>query len=490
MKKIITLLTGIACLLFFTAATVNSQPWVPIGGIHIYNPNNAGNGFVGIGTNAVPGKLLDVFRNTTEPTIRVFNTGGIGGATFEMADLVSGADWKFKATGLGGFKVRDQAIGLDVFTIEQNALANALYIKAGGNVGLGLTNPLEKLHINGALMLGNTAGANAGTIRWDGFNFQGYNGTGWVNLDVQNNNPWILIPNAPFGNPELFSGPQPMSLSFALPGIPNPLARLYVTDMSAPGIFPHQLAIETITGGAGALNASQLYRISVGMAQPFIDYSAGIFGGDGTYKVCFGAALTATAQSDNTTMIRANPSGIIDLANQSRIRAYQLDPAGLIQTVPPGIWTPVNYTFDAPLPIGYDEQGEFTLAPAANTPVPVENAFFTAAVSGYYQVNARCEFEVYPGAVGPASYISIAIWSGAGPGATASYAVGNNLQIGYLGGGGQPMPLQGNNASNVSDVVYLTAGQIISIRVFHTALVPLNLTQGQNTLYVSIHKVS
>ncbi len=227
----------------------------------------------------------------------------------------------------------------------------------------------------------------------------------------------------------------------------------------------------------------------MGINPPFIDYSVGLFGGDGTYKVCFGSLLTPTAQSDNTTMLRANPMGIIDLPNQSRVRAYQLSLNGFIQVIPPFVWTPVNFTNDAPLPTGYDEQNEFTVAPA-NAGWPPEQAFFTAAVEGYYQVNARCEFEVYSSVVMPGSYVSIAIWTGPAPGATASYAIGNNLQISTFGPMGEPFPLEWNNAPNVSDVVYLMQGQVISIWVYHTAVMPLNLIQGHDKCYVSIHKVS
>jgi hypothetical protein len=414
-----------------------------------------------------------------------------------MKDMVSGADWKFKATNTGGFKIRDHASAMDVMTIEQNSLANALYIKQGGYVGLGVTNPLEKLHVNGAVLIGNTSTNNTGTIRWNGTNFQGYNGSSWINLDFTWADPWILQPNVPNGTPEFVSGPQPMSLSFAFPAIPNTQARLYVTDMSAPPLYPHQIEIESITLGQPAvLNASQLFRLSSGLQPPYLDYSVGIFGLDGTFKVCFGATLTATSQSDNTTMLRANQSGVIDLPNQSRIRAYQIDPsgAGLVQTITPGIWTPVNFTMDAPIPVGYDEQNEFITAPAVNMPTPVENAFFVASQEGYYQVNARCEFNVEsfeggPVMVGPNSYVSIAIYSGPAPGITGSYAIGNNLQIGYMNGPDH-LPLVNNNAPNVGDVIYLMPGQIISIWVYHTAMTPMNLRQGSNMLYVSIHKVS
>lgn len=188
-------------------------------------------------------------------------------------------------------------------------------------------------------------------------------------------------------------------------------------------------------------------------------------------------------------MIRANMGGIIDLPNQSRVRAYQMDPSGFIQAIPPNIWVPINFTNVSPLPSGYDEQSEFAVAAAANVAVPPEQAYFTALIEGYYQVNARCEFQ-YSQEVNPGSYVSIAIYSGPAPGATIPYAVGNNLQIGIIGQAGEPYQLIHNNAPNVSDVVYLMAGQIISIWVFQSSLAPMNLLQGHDKCYVSIHKVS
>lgn len=52
----------------------------------------------------------------------------------------------------------------------------------GGNVGIGTTAPTELLDVNGGIRLGTTSGSNAGTIRWDGTNFSGYNGSAWVNF--------------------------------------------------------------------------------------------------------------------------------------------------------------------------------------------------------------------------------------------------------------------------------------------------------------------
>ncbi|MDX9907026.1 MAG: hypothetical protein RBS55_10610 [Bacteroidales bacterium] len=126
----------ITCIIFLFLTILSlektSGQWA-FNGTNIFNTNG---GYVGIGT-STPVKLLDVLRNATEPTIRIFNTGGTGGATFQMTDYISGADWKFKATAYGGFKIRDNAHALDVMTIEPNTAANSLYIGAGGNVTIG-----------------------------------------------------------------------------------------------------------------------------------------------------------------------------------------------------------------------------------------------------------------------------------------------------------------------------------------------------------------
>jgi hypothetical protein len=106
-------------------------------GSNIYN-TNIGN--VGIGNNA-PATMLHVAKFMTEPTITIQNLGGVGGATYSMMDNVSGANWKFKATNSGGFKIRDHANALDVFVIEPNSAANTIYINSEGSVGIGTATP-------------------------------------------------------------------------------------------------------------------------------------------------------------------------------------------------------------------------------------------------------------------------------------------------------------------------------------------------------------
>ena len=59
---------------------------------------------------------------------------------------------------------------------------SSTFAQDGMRVGSNAT-PLEVLHVDGAILIGNTTSANMGAVRWNGTNFQGYNGSVWVNLD-------------------------------------------------------------------------------------------------------------------------------------------------------------------------------------------------------------------------------------------------------------------------------------------------------------------
>jgi hypothetical protein len=148
MMKTLKITLGMIAMLTFLGVNVVMGQW-SYNGTHIYNTNS---GYVGIGNNS-PLSLLYVGKNMTEPTITVRNLGGAGGASFRMWDNVSGADWKFKATNVGGFKIRDNANAIDVITVEPNSAANALYITTGGNVGLGTSAPTMPLQLNGKFNL-------------------------------------------------------------------------------------------------------------------------------------------------------------------------------------------------------------------------------------------------------------------------------------------------------------------------------------------------
>jgi hypothetical protein len=147
--KAINLAFPIFIILFLTGINSVHAQWNS-NGSNLYNTNT---GYVGIG-NSSPTTLLYVAKNMTEPAITVRNLGGAGGATYSMVDQASGANWKFKATNSGGFKIRDHANALDVMTFEANSSANALYINTAGNVGMGTNAPSASaaLEINSTAM--------------------------------------------------------------------------------------------------------------------------------------------------------------------------------------------------------------------------------------------------------------------------------------------------------------------------------------------------
>ena len=59
---------------------------------------------------------------------------------------------------------------------------NSVFVDTNDNVGIGKNTPQEKLDIDGGIRLGTTNTVNAGTIRWTGSDFEGYNGKEWVSL--------------------------------------------------------------------------------------------------------------------------------------------------------------------------------------------------------------------------------------------------------------------------------------------------------------------
>ena len=156
--------------------------------------------------------------------------------------------------------------------------------------------------------------------------------------------------------------------------------------------------------------------------------------------------------------------GIVDFNHQSRVRAY----LNVNQTpIPTAAWTAINFDSE-----DFDEKSEF----ATST--------FTAKTTGYYQVNARTEF-TFPNSIADNAYISIRIHYG--PIALPKNSEGNNLAVKGATGGSEHTS---NNAPVVSDVIYLLAGETITIEVFHNTGADQTIISGQAKTYVSIHKLS
>ena len=69
----------------------------------------------------------------------------------------------------------------DLIDFQVNG-ALAMTINTDTNVGIGTVAPQEKLEVNGALLLGNTGNNNAGSIRFNGSDFEGFNGGSWISF--------------------------------------------------------------------------------------------------------------------------------------------------------------------------------------------------------------------------------------------------------------------------------------------------------------------
>ncbi len=57
--------------------------------------------------------------------------------------------------------------------------AEHVIFRSDGRVGIGTLMPVETLDINGGIRIGDALASNAGTIRWSGADFEGYDGSSW-----------------------------------------------------------------------------------------------------------------------------------------------------------------------------------------------------------------------------------------------------------------------------------------------------------------------
>ncbi|MFA5023493.1 MAG: hypothetical protein WC523_00850 [Patescibacteria group bacterium] len=213
---------------------------------------------VGIGTTD-PVRLLDVY-GSSSPIIGVTNTGGSGGAAFKMNDVPGSSDWFFKATS-AGFKIRDNTNALDVVVIEKAAAANALYIKAGGNVGIGTTAPGQKLDVDGNIRAnytlylkgGNNMGGTVGggiAMSANGNNY----GLDYLAYAAQTASSGIGVTFSPNGTPSLpydFQFGTNEGTSLLIIGHQAAKAHVIAADNTSASANPWDLILRSPASGHG-----------------------------------------------------------------------------------------------------------------------------------------------------------------------------------------------------------------------------------------------
>jgi hypothetical protein len=137
--------------------------WIGTGGS---NPGDvATNGKLGIGT-ASPAQNIHVYSASEYPMVVVESAQPGGGDL-----LLKGSS--------GQWEIYVEGSSLRFYNSDDR-----MTISSAGNVGIGTTNPVEKLEVNGGIKVGFTNDLHAGTIRWlsDERKLQVFDGSLWVNL--------------------------------------------------------------------------------------------------------------------------------------------------------------------------------------------------------------------------------------------------------------------------------------------------------------------
>ena len=161
-------------------ATLNAAMGVRVGSVFTADPVFG----VGVGVSN-PTESLDVAGNIKLRTGRL---------VFSDGSFLSTAT-NLQATANGGplLSTRDVVIAADTgknFVGEiqlKTSDVQRITIKNDGKVGIGVSNPIQELEVNGAILVRNTTITNPGAIRFDGKHFEGFDGVAWRQLDVQSN---------------------------------------------------------------------------------------------------------------------------------------------------------------------------------------------------------------------------------------------------------------------------------------------------------------
>lgn len=116
----------------------------------------------------------------------IIQSGNASGATSNSGSITLDSG---TATGTAG------AISIGVTNASGvNIGRSGTITRIDGNLGVGTGTTPETLTVNGAINIGTTGSSNAGTIRWTGSDFEGYNGVTWLSLtDDYTGTPTINI---------------------------------------------------------------------------------------------------------------------------------------------------------------------------------------------------------------------------------------------------------------------------------------------------------
>ena len=155
-------------------------------------------------------KYVDKAGDTMSGALRIADgtgAGGLGG-TLNIGVNAANADPKqinfgdVDGTGQGwvsiGERGEDDLLEIRAKKVYFSPSAGGMYA-----VGIGVSNPVERLQVDGGIKIGSAINQSAGTIRWTGADFEGYDGSQWVSLTLPSPAPdppdgMVLIPAGTF----------------------------------------------------------------------------------------------------------------------------------------------------------------------------------------------------------------------------------------------------------------------------------------------------
>ncbi|MEL6988121.1 MAG: tail fiber domain-containing protein, partial [Bacteroidota bacterium] len=76
----------------------------------------------------------------------------------------------------------------------------ALHLNSSNNLSIGTILGQQKLHVNGGIKLGNTNTNIAGSMKWDGNDFSGYDGSSWKSFTQLDSSIWEYYPTTTLEN--------------------------------------------------------------------------------------------------------------------------------------------------------------------------------------------------------------------------------------------------------------------------------------------------
>jgi formylglycine-generating enzyme required for sulfatase activity len=172
-----------------------------------FSGDNVFAGKVGIGTTTPTHPLVVKKRSVSEPAIMIgggyrfgprFQTYGLDetpNAWMGLGTDMSGGAWEHSLY-FPGDPAGSQTIG----SYDGTSYSEKMRITAAGKVGIGTSAPTEQLDVAGAVKLGTTTNPApaAGTIRWTGADFQGFNGNQWLSLTMPAPAGMTLVPGGTF----------------------------------------------------------------------------------------------------------------------------------------------------------------------------------------------------------------------------------------------------------------------------------------------------